>query len=68
MVSVKGYTNPAIIHIVFNTILNQIAHGKSKLYLIHICFNRAETVQDQINVPLICNWTESLQDILQKAD
>ena len=66
MVSVKGYTNPAIIHIVFNTILNQIAHGKSKLHLIHIRLNRAETVQDQINVPLICNWTESLQDILQK--
>ena len=58
------YTNAKVV--IFDSVLHQIADGKRKLHLIHICGYRSERIQDQVNPSLICNRTETLQNILQQ--
>ena len=66
MVCIQGYPDPSIIHIVLDSIFHQITDGKSKFHLIHVCFHRTETIQDQVDVPFVRDWTQTFQNVLQK--
>ena len=66
MIRIQCYADPSLIYIVFDTIFDQVTDGKGKFHLIHICGYRSERIQDQVNPSLICNRTETLQDILQQ--
>ena len=66
MVCIQRHTHPSIIHIIFNAILHQITDGKCKLHLIHICIHRAEAIQDQIDIALVRNWTQTFENIFKK--
>ena len=66
MVCIQRHTDPAIVYIVFDTVLNQVADGKCKLHLIHICLYRTEAVQNQIDIALVRDRTQTLENILKK--
>ena len=66
MIRIQCYADPSLIYIVFDAIFDQVTDGKGKFHLIHICGYRSERIQDQVNPSLICNRTETLQDILQQ--